>query len=71
MNPLNTRRKSNIHPIIDQQRHIISASNPVQLLGRLNLNTRVTFLISILDDGYSWMDISGEVAPDTGKKDDC
>lgn len=67
MDPLDTSRKSNIHPIIDQQRHIISASNPVQLLGRLDLDSRVTFLISVLDDSYSWMDISGEVAPDTGK----
>lgn len=71
MNPLNARRKSNINPIIDQQRHIISASNLVQPLGRLNLDRRVTFLISVLNNGYSWMDISGEVALDTGQKDDC
>lgn len=42
----------------------------MQLLGRLDLSGRVTFLISVLDNGYSWMDISGKVALDTGKKDD-
>lgn len=66
MNTLNTSRDSNIHPVIDQQWHIISPSNFVQLLGRFDLDCCITGLISVLDNGYSWLDISGEAMPERG-----
>lgn len=63
---LYTSSKSDINTVVDQQRHIVLLGDLVQFLGGLYLDARVTFLVSILDNGHTytncqWGEFSGRM----------
>ena len=46
---------SNVHTVIDQQRHIVCLSDLVQLFSCLDKNTSIIGFVSVLDNSDSWM----------------
>lgn len=53
MDTFSSHGDSNVHTVIDQQRHIVSLGDLVQLPGCLNKNTSITGFVSILDNSDS------------------
>jgi hypothetical protein len=63
MNTLSANRKSNINPVIDDQRHPIPLGNTMEPTGNLNLSPRITLLVPILDNGYTCVTRGQQKAP--------